>query len=87
MLNGHSQKDQKLVLKTNLSLNAGQKYCRMLEVKHSAIISTFIKLSFVFKIFVLSIFEWPFYIGFTVHKGWITKIFGYSLITMCIQNS
>ena len=26
---------------------------------------TFIKLPFVIKIFVLSIFEWPFYIGFT----------------------
>ena len=27
--------------------------------------STFIKLPFVIKIFVLSIFEWPFYTGFT----------------------
>ena len=35
-----------------LSLNAGQKYCRMLP--------------FVMKIFGLSIFEWPFYTGFTV---------------------
>ena len=50
-----------------LSLNAGQKYCRMLQGEHSAILSTFIKLPFVIKIFVLSIFEWPFYIGFTVH--------------------
>ena len=31
-----------------------------------AILSTFIKLPFVFKIFVLSIFEWPFYTGFSV---------------------
>ena len=38
-----------------LSLNAGQKYCRMLLVEHSAIVSTFIKLPFVIKIFVLSI--------------------------------
>ena len=39
--------------------------------KHSAIFSTFIKLSIVIKIFVLSIFEWPFYTGFTVfvNKG------------------
>ena len=29
-------------------------------------LSTFIKLPFVIKIFVLSIFEWPFYSGFTV---------------------
>ena len=28
--------------------------------------SSFIKLLFVIKIFVLSIFEWPFYTGFTV---------------------
>ena len=28
---------------------------------------SFIKLSFVIKIFVLSIFKWPFYTGFTVH--------------------
>ena len=49
-----------------LSLNAGKKYCRMLKGEHSAILSTFIKLPFVIKTFVLSIFEWPFYIGFTV---------------------
>ena len=49
-----------------LSLNAGQKYCRMLEWGHSAILSTFIKLPFVIKIFVLSIFEWPFYTGLTI---------------------
>ena len=30
-----------------LSLNAGQQYCRMLQGEHSAILSTFIKLSFV----------------------------------------
>ena len=29
-------------------------------------ILTFIKLPFVVKIFVLSMFEWPFYTGFTV---------------------
>ena len=34
--------------------------------EHSAILSTFIKLSFVFKTFVLSIFEWPLKTGFTV---------------------
>ena len=48
-----------------LLLNAGQKYCRMLQ-EHSAILSTFIKLLFVFKTFVLSIFEWPLKTGFTV---------------------
>ena len=38
-----------------LSLNAGQKYCRMLQGEHSAILLTFIKLSFVIKIFILLI--------------------------------
>ena len=48
-----------------LSLNAGEKYCRMLQ-GHSAILSTFIKLPFVIIIFALSIFEWPLKTGFTV---------------------
>ena len=34
--------------------------------EHSAILLTFIKLPFVFKTFVLSMFEWPLKIGFTV---------------------
>ena len=38
-----------------LSLNAGQKYCRMLQGEHSAILLTRIKLPFVIQIFVLSI--------------------------------
>ena len=49
-----------------LSLNAGQKYCRMLQGKHYAILLTFIKLPFVINISVLSIFEWPLKTGFTV---------------------
>ena len=37
----------------------------------SAILLTFmIKLRFATKIFVMSIFEWPFYTGFTVHIAW-----------------
>ena len=46
-----------------LSLNAGQKYCRG---EHSAILLTFIKLPFVIDNFVMSIFEWLFYTGFTI---------------------
>ena len=34
--------------------------------KHSAILSTFIRLQFVFKTFVLSIFEWALKTGFIV---------------------
>ena len=56
------KKTKKLFFKT---LNAGQKYCRMLQGEHSAILLTFIKLPFVNEIFVLSIFEWLFYTGFT----------------------
>ena len=36
----------------------------MLQGERSAILSTFIKLPAVIKIFILSFFEWPFYTGF-----------------------
>ena len=49
-----------------LRLNAGQKYCKILQGEHSAILSTFIKLQFVIKRFVLSISVWPLKTGFTV---------------------
>ena len=39
----------------------------MFQGEHSALLLTFIKLPFIVKIFVLSIFELPFYTGFTVH--------------------
>ena len=47
-----SLKKTKIGVQEQLSLNAGQKYC------NTAILSTFIELPFVIKIFVLSIFEW-----------------------------
>ena len=53
------KKKTKIVFQDQLSLNAGQKYCRMIQGEHSAILSTFIKLPFVIKVFVLSNFEWP----------------------------
>ena len=62
-------KRQKIGFQDQFSLNAGQKYCRMLQgehLEHSAILSTSIKLPFVIKIFVMSIFEWLFNTGFTV---------------------
>ena len=71
----------KIIFQDKLSLNVGQKYCRMLQAEHSAVLSTFIifKLPFVIKIFVLSNFEWLFYTGFTVplkllydHRTFIT---------------
>ena len=46
---------QKIGFQDRLSLNAGQSIAKLRE--HSAILSAFIKLPFVFKTFVLSIFE------------------------------
>ena len=42
----------------------------MLQGEHSAILSTFIKLPFVIKIFVLSIFKWPLKTGLFVDALW-----------------
>ena len=60
------KKKTKIGFEDRILLNAGQKFCRMLQREHSAILSTFIKLPFVIKIFVLTIFEWPLKSGFTV---------------------
>ena len=46
----------KIGFQDQLLLNAGQKYCRMLQVEHSAILSPFIKLPFVIKIFLFVYF-------------------------------
>ena len=53
----HSKRQQIILFQDRLLLNAGQMYCRMLEGEHSAILLTFLKLQFVIKIFVLSIFS------------------------------
>ena len=58
-------KRPKIGFQGKLLLSAGQKYCRMLQGEHSAILST-IDLPFVLKTFVLSTFEWPLKTGFTV---------------------
>ena len=63
------KKDQKLVFKTNyrlMQVKSIAECSKMLQGEHSAIVSTFIKLPYVIKIFVESIFEWPFNTGFTV---------------------
>ena len=65
MQNGHYQKDQKLVFKTNYCLMQVKSIAECSKGKHSAILSTFIKLPFGIKIFVLPFFEWLFYTGFT----------------------
>ena len=65
VLSGHLKRKQN-GFQYQLSLNAGQKYCRMLQGEHSAILSTFIKLPFSIKTFVLSVFKWPLNTGYTV---------------------
>ena len=60
------KKDTKIGFQYQLALNAGQKYCRMLQGEHSAILLTMVKLPFVIKIFVLSIFEWRLKTDFAV---------------------
>ena len=58
--------DQDLYLSSSFESCTYSKTC----LKLGAILLTFIKLPFVIKIFILSIFEWPLKIGFTVlHKG------------------
>ena len=65
---GYSKRTPKVIFNTNYGLNAGQKKCRMLQGEHSAILSTFIKLPYTIKTFVLSIFKWPLKTGFTVQN-------------------
>ena len=64
--NSHSKKHQKLVFKTNYCLMQVKSIAEC--SKDSAILSTFIKLPFVIKIFILSSFEWPLKTGFTVYQ-------------------
>ena len=53
----------------------------MFQGEYSAILSTFIKLPFVVKIFVLSIIKWSFYTGFTVVPYDHTGIFETEMTT------
>ena len=66
------KKKTKIGFQNQLSLNAGQR-------EHSAILLTCIKLPFVFKIYVLSIFEWPLKTGFTVFVNLLPTGGGVSL--------
>ena len=61
--------------------------------EHSAILSTFIKLLFVIKIFVLSMFEWPLKTGFTVFQyissymqGFLSSVLYDFLVTVKVGN-
>ena len=65
------KKTEKLVFKTNYLLMQVNSIA-----EYSAILLTFIKLPIVIKIFVLSIFEWLFYTGFTIPRitFWYHKV-------------
>ena len=76
------KEDQKLVFKINYRLMQVKSIAECLE--HSAILSTFIKLPFVFKTFVLSIFEWPLKTGFTVFSYSSVLITGYGSKDRCL---
>ena len=56
----------------------------MLQREHSAILSIFIKLPFVIKIFVLSMFEWLLKTGFTVYLIACWKILHYDPLRLLI---
>ena len=91
-LKGPFSKRQKFGFQDQLSLNAVQKYCRMLQGEHSAILWTFIKLPLVIKIFVLSVFQWPFFDRFycrSVPKGMgkLIKWSMYCLLHSYIDNT
>ena len=64
VLSGYAKKEDQL------SLNGGQKYCRMLQGEHFAMLSTFIKLPFVF-----FFFEWLLKTCFTVLTTYMYVVF------------
>ena len=80
-------KRSKIGFQDRLSFNVGQKYCRMLQGKHSAILSTFINLPSVINIFVLSILEWLLKTDLTVltkrqtRNATVTFIMGFRKLT------
>ena len=86
MSNGHSQKDQKMVFKTDYRLMQVKSIAECSEGReHFAILSTFIKLPVVIKIFALSIFEWPFYTGFTVSQLSIRTLASTFLLVLLLK--
>ena len=83
------KKNTKTGFQYRLSLNAYQKYCRMLQGEHSAILLTCIKLPFSIKTLFLSIFKWPLKTGFTVFHFFYNlfqPIISLALPLLCYQN-
>ena len=71
VLSGHPKRGPKLIFQDQLSLNAGQKYCRMLPFKGS--ILQFFPPSLSYHLSSRSLyglfFEWPLKTGFTLPKS------------------
>ena len=78
VLSDHSKRPLKIGFQYRLLFNAGQKYCRMRQSEHSAILSTFIKLPISIKTFVLSISKWMLKTGFNVQSNLVGQC-------MCIK--
>ena len=71
--------------KKQLSLNAGQKYCRMLQGEHSAILLTFIKLSLLLRSLFFVFFEWLLKTCFTVLTIYMYFLFCRSKMNIFIK--
>ena len=65
VLSGHSKRTPNIGLQDRLLLKTGPKFCRMLKESILLYVRPSLKLQFVSKTFVLSIFEWPLNTGFT----------------------
>ena len=71
VLSGHSKRRPTIGFLRQIITKCRSKVLQNAPREHSAILSTFIKLPFVFKTFVLPtcIFEWPLKTGFTVNHN------------------
>ena len=84
VLSSHTKRP-KIGFQDQISLNAGQKYCRMLQGEHSAILSTFIKLPFFIKIFFLSILSGPYKTGFAITENLIPAASSCTHMRICVH--
>ena len=77
VLSGHSKRRPKLGFQNQISLNVGQKYCRMLQREHSAILSIFMKIPFVTKIVFFSFYYFFFTIFILILGGRLRQVLLY----------
>ena len=65
VLSGHSKEDQRLFFQDGVSLNAGQKDCRMLQESILQYFRPALSLHLSFRTLFFPIFEWPLKTGLT----------------------